>query len=220
MLREMVTRPVSAAVALVELPLVAKQTLEEANELLAASRRKIEDMDRQTNDAIEQAERMNDLLARVVKLTEPLEMAQRGGDLIGGALKRAIFGDEPLDVPRRPDARPADAAIEAEVAPEIEVVEHDETVPASDGVHSASAAPAETEPTPEPVPEPAPQPVPEPAPDPVPEPVPDPQPEPAPGPQAVSQPEDEADSAQPGEPGDRWRPRGDLRAVPDPPQPD
>ena len=48
---------------------------------------------------------MNELLGRVVKLTEPLERAQRGGEYVAGELKKAIFGAE-------------QAAIEAEVAVE------------------------------------------------------------------------------------------------------
>jgi hypothetical protein len=51
---------------------------------------------------------MNELLARVVKLTEPIERAQRGGEYVGERLKRAIFGDEAA----------AEAAIEAEVVTE------------------------------------------------------------------------------------------------------
>ena len=62
-------------------------------------------MRRQADQALEQAERMNELLGRVVKLTEPLERAQRGGEYVAGELKKAIFGAE-------------QAAIEAEVAVE------------------------------------------------------------------------------------------------------
>ena len=51
-------------------------------------------MRRQADTALEQAERMNELLARVVKLTEPMERAQRGGEYVAEGLKRAIFGAE------------------------------------------------------------------------------------------------------------------------------
>jgi hypothetical protein len=224
-LREIVTRPVEATFALIELPIALKRTLDETNELIATSRRKIEDMDRQTNDAILQAERMNELFARVVKLTEPLEMAQRGGDIISGALKRAIFGDEPYEPRVTREAAPGEPAIEAEAVPEADVVQREEHV-AGDGVHSARAPEAETEPgpvtvpepTPDPVPDPQPGPVriPEPAPDPVPEPTPDPAPEPTPDPQPEPAP-DQPVAAPESAPGDDWRPRGDLRAVPDPP---
>ena len=37
---------------------------------------------------------MNELLGRVVKLTEPLERAQRGGEYVAERLKKAIFGAE------------------------------------------------------------------------------------------------------------------------------
>ena len=93
MLRELVTRPISAVVALIELPVTMQRSLKQANDLMDASRRQLEAMQRQTEDALEQAERMNDLLGRVVKLTEPLEIAQRGSEYVGGRLKRALFGE-------------------------------------------------------------------------------------------------------------------------------
>jgi hypothetical protein len=71
-----------------------ERSIREANELMEVSRRQLEVMRRQADQALEQAERMNELLARVVKLTEPLERAQRGGEYIGEQLKRAIFGAE------------------------------------------------------------------------------------------------------------------------------
>ena len=37
---------------------------------------------------------MNELLARVVKLTEPLEKAQRGGEYVAEGLKRVMLGEE------------------------------------------------------------------------------------------------------------------------------
>jgi hypothetical protein len=51
-------------------------------------------MRRQADEALAQAERMNELLGRVVKLTEPIERAQRGGEQFADGLKRAIFGAE------------------------------------------------------------------------------------------------------------------------------
>ena len=68
--------------------------MREANELMEVSRRQVELMRRQADEALEQAERMNDLLGRLVRLTEPLEKAQRGGEVAAGVLKRAIFGEE------------------------------------------------------------------------------------------------------------------------------
>jgi hypothetical protein len=92
MLRELVTRPISAVLALIELPVTMQRSLRQANDLMEASRRQLEAMQHQTEEALEQAERMNDLLGRVVRLTEPIEMAQRGSEYVGGRLKRAIFG--------------------------------------------------------------------------------------------------------------------------------
>ena len=100
MLTEIVTRPVKAAVALVELPLTAKRSLDEVNQLMEVSRRQLEAMQRQTDSALDQAERMNELLARVVKLTEPIEKAQRGGEYFAEGLRRMIFGEDQA----RPDA--------------------------------------------------------------------------------------------------------------------
>ena len=110
MLRELITWPISAARTAVSLPRAMERSVREANDLMEGSREQLEVMRRQADQALEQAERMNELLARVVKLTEPLEKAQRGGELVGETLKRAIFGAE-------------QAAIEAEaVAEEAEVV--------------------------------------------------------------------------------------------------
>ena len=93
-LTQLVTKPIRAAVALIELPLTARRSLEEVTELMEISRRQLEAMQRQTDTALNQAERMNDLLARVVRLTEPLERAQRGGEYVVGGLKQMIFGEE------------------------------------------------------------------------------------------------------------------------------
>ncbi len=95
-LTELVTRPVQAVVALIELPLTARRSLEEVNELMEVSRRQLETMQRQTDSALDQAQRMNELLARVVRLTEPIEKAQRGSEYVAGGLRRVIFGDDPV----------------------------------------------------------------------------------------------------------------------------
>ena len=95
MLTELVTKPFRAVVALVELPLTARRSLEEVNQLIEVSRRQLEAMQRQTDSALDQAERMNELLSRVVKLTEPIEKAQRGGEYVADGLKRVIFGEGP-----------------------------------------------------------------------------------------------------------------------------
>ena len=120
MLRELITRPISLARTAIDLPRKMQRSIREANELMEISREQLDVMRRQADQALEQAERMNQLLARVVKLTEPLERAQRGGEYVGEALKRAIFGDEA-------------AAIEAEV-----VVEDDE-VPGAEARAPGSA---------------------------------------------------------------------------------
>jgi uncharacterized protein YoxC len=93
-LRELITRPMSSFVALLELPRTMERSMREANELMEASRRQVESMRRQADDALQQAERMNDLLARIVRLTEPLEKAQRGGEMAAGLMKRVILGEE------------------------------------------------------------------------------------------------------------------------------
>jgi uncharacterized protein YoxC len=114
-LTELVTRPVQAVVALIELPVTARKSLEEVNELLEVSRRQLEAMERQTGNALDQAERMNELLTRVVRLTEPLEKAQRGGEYVADGLKRVIFGD-PVAGVEGTAQRVERAAAEAELA--------------------------------------------------------------------------------------------------------
>jgi hypothetical protein len=94
MLREMVTWPISMARAAIELPRAMERNIREANDLMEVSREQLEVMRRQADQALEQAERMNELLARVVRLTEPLERAQRSGEYVGERLKRALFGPE------------------------------------------------------------------------------------------------------------------------------
>jgi hypothetical protein len=110
MVRELVTWPISMARAAIDLPRTMRRSINEANDLMEGSREQLEVMRRQADQALEQAERMNQLLARVVRLTEPLERAQRGGEYVGERLKRAIFGDE---------GAVEEAAIEAEIEAEI-----------------------------------------------------------------------------------------------------
>jgi multidrug resistance efflux pump len=102
-IRELITKPISMARAAIDLPRTMERSIREANDLMEVSRKQLEVMRRQADQALEQAERMNELLGRVVKLTEPLERAQRGGEYVAGELKKAIFGAE-------------QATIEAEVA--------------------------------------------------------------------------------------------------------
>ena len=119
MLRELVTQPFKTVVALIELPGTVHRSLRQANDLMEQSQRQLEAIETQTDEALKQAERMNDLLTKVVKLTEPLEYAQRGSEHVAGRLKRALFGEEleqaeqaVVDAgrrpptPRRPPARP------------------------------------------------------------------------------------------------------------------
>ncbi len=117
MLRELVTLPFSVARAAIELPRSMQRSIDEANDLMEISREQLELIRRQADQALEQAERMNVLLARVVKLTEPLERAQRGGEYVGGALKRAIFGEEERALEAEARALDAEeAAVDAEEA--------------------------------------------------------------------------------------------------------
>ena len=88
--------------AMIKLPRSMERSIREANELMEVSRAQLDVMRRQADQALEQAEKMNELLARMVKLTEPLERAQRGGEYVGGRLKRAILGaDDAGDVADR-----------------------------------------------------------------------------------------------------------------------
>jgi hypothetical protein len=111
--------------AAIELPRSMERSIREANDLMEISREQLEVMRRQADQALDQAERMNELLARVVRLTEPLERAQRSGEYVGERLKRALFG---------PEEEGERVAIDAEVV----VEETAEAVEASD-------PPAETE---------------------------------------------------------------------------
>jgi hypothetical protein len=116
-LREIISWPISMARTAIELPRAMERSIREANDLMEVSREQLDVMRRQADQALEQAERMNELLGRVVRLTEPLERAQRSGEYVGERLKRAIFGPEEA----------ARASIDAEViAEERAVVEQPE----------------------------------------------------------------------------------------------
>jgi hypothetical protein len=93
-LRELITWPISMTRAVIELPRAMERSIREANDLMEVSREQLDVMRRQADQALEQAEKMNELLARVVRLTEPLERAQRGGEYVGGRLKRALLGED------------------------------------------------------------------------------------------------------------------------------
>jgi hypothetical protein len=106
-LTELVTKPVRAVVAIIELPITARRSLEEVNQLLEVSRRQLEAMQRQTDSA------------RVVRLTEPIEKAQRGGEYVADGLKRVIFGEPQVDNAERADQverRVEEVTSEAELA--------------------------------------------------------------------------------------------------------
>ena len=111
-----------------------ERSIREANDLMEVSREQLEVMRKQADEALEQAERMNELLGRVVRLTEPLERAQRGGEYAAERLKRAIFGPEEA----------AQASIDAEViAEERALVEQPE---APVGPEEAPARPPDPSP--------------------------------------------------------------------------
>jgi hypothetical protein len=111
-LREIISWPISMARTAIELPRAMERSIREANDLMEVSREQLEVMRRQADEALEQAERMNELLGRVVRLTEPLERAQRGAEYVGEGLKRAIFGPEEA----------ARASIDAEIIAEERAV--------------------------------------------------------------------------------------------------
>ncbi|HMA27182.1 MAG: hypothetical protein ACM33U_04650 [Solirubrobacterales bacterium] len=131
MLQELVTWPISMARAAIELPRTMERSIREANDLMEVSRKQLEVMRRQADQALEQAERMNELLGRVVRLTEPLERAQRGGEYVGERLKRAIFGAEEA----------AEAALEAADHAEEAVEDAEEAGGDADARARASATP-------------------------------------------------------------------------------
>jgi hypothetical protein len=101
-LRELITKPISMVNAVLDLPRTMERSVRQANELMDVSQEQLEVMRRQADEALAQAERMNDLLARLVKLTEPLEKAQRGGEFVSEQLKRVLLGD--ADEARRVEA--------------------------------------------------------------------------------------------------------------------
>lgn len=140
MIRELITRPIQAANALIELPWTINRSLRQANDLMEASRRQLEVMQRQTDEALVHAERMNEMLSKVVRLTEPIEMAAKGGEYAAGALKRVIFGA--VEDAEMAAGHAETAAIEAEDAASHadHAVEH-----AADHADDASEASEEAE---------------------------------------------------------------------------
>jgi hypothetical protein len=123
-LREIISWPISMARTAVDLPRAMERSIREANELMEVSREQLEVMRRQADEALEQAERMNELLGRVVRITEPIERAQRGGEYAAERLKRAIFGPEEAAARASIDAEVI--AEEAAVAEQGEVAEEQE----------------------------------------------------------------------------------------------
>jgi len=116
-LRELITKPISTINAVLDLPRSMQRSVRQANELMDVSQEQLEVMRRQADEALAQAERMNDLLARLVKLTEPLEKAQRGGEFVGEQLKRVLLGEEANAAAHQVEAEvevEADAEAEAE----------------------------------------------------------------------------------------------------------
>jgi hypothetical protein len=135
-LREIISWPISMARTAIDLPRSMERSIREANELMEVSREQLEVMRRQANEALEQAERMNELLGRVVRLTEPLERAQRGAEYVGEGLKRAIFG---------PEEAVARASIDAEVIAEERALSDDMPPAEETAVAEQPEAPAEQE---------------------------------------------------------------------------
>jgi hypothetical protein len=152
-LREIISWPISAARRAIELPRSMERSIREANELMEVSREQLEVMRRQADEALQQAERMNDLLGRVVRLTEPLERAQRGGEYAAERLKRALFGPEEA----------ARVSIDAEViAEETAVTQATDEAALSEAAEETAVAeqpeaPAEQESAPVSPPDPSPE---------------------------------------------------------------
>jgi hypothetical protein len=117
-LRELITKPISMINSVLDLPRSMQRSVRQANELMDISQEQLEVMRRQADEALAQAERMNDLLARLVKLTEPLEKAQRGGEFVSEQLKRVLLGEE-ADAA----ARQVEAEVEVDADPEAEAEE-------------------------------------------------------------------------------------------------
>ena len=143
-IREIVTKPVGAVVALIELPGQVNRSLRQAEEMMEASRRQLEAMQYQTDSALEQAEKMNDLLTKVVKLTEPIEKAQRGGEYVAGGLKRALFGlERAVDDAEQAAIDAERAAIDSEdAAEEAEIIEAEVRQAGGDGPLSLTSRPS------------------------------------------------------------------------------
>ena len=112
-----------------------ERSVRQANELMDVSQEQLDVMRRQADEALAQAERMNDLLARLVKLTEPLEKAQRGGEFVSEQLKRVLLGEEAeaeaaADRAEKAANRAAAIADRAEAEVEVEVeAEAEESAP-------------------------------------------------------------------------------------------
>jgi hypothetical protein len=117
-LRQLITKPISMVSGLIDFPRTMERSVRQANELMDVSQEQLEVMRRQADEALAQAERMNDLLARLVKLTEPLEKAQRGGEFVSEQLKRVLLGEEVDAAARRVEAEVEAAEVEAEVEAE------------------------------------------------------------------------------------------------------
>jgi uncharacterized membrane protein YgaE (UPF0421/DUF939 family) len=118
-LRELITRPISMINSVLDLPRSMQRSVRQANELMDVSQEQLEVMRRQADEALAQAERMNDLLARLVKLAEPIEKAQRGGEFVGEQLKRVLLGEAAEAEMRRVEAE-VEAEVEADVEAEAE----------------------------------------------------------------------------------------------------
>jgi hypothetical protein len=121
-LRELISRPISMINSVLDLPRSMQRSVRQANELMDVSQEQLEVMRRQADEALAQAERMNDLLAKLVKLTEPLEKAQRGGEFVGEQLKRVLLG-EATEAEAEAAVRRVEAEVEAEIETEAEAEE-------------------------------------------------------------------------------------------------
>jgi hypothetical protein len=122
-LKELITKPISTLTAVLEFPRTMERSVRQANELMDVSQDQLEVMRRQADEALAQAERMHDLLARLVKLTEPIEKAQRGGEFVSEQLKRVLLGEAAAAAERakaeanRAEAEADRAEAEAEADP-------------------------------------------------------------------------------------------------------
>lgn len=126
--------PISIVNRVLDLPRTMERSVRQANELMDVSQEQLDVMRRQADEALAQAERMNDLLARLVKLTEPLEKAQRGGEFVSEQLKRVLLGEAEAEAVRRggsageAEEPPVSRLVEAEVEVEAEA-EAEESAP-------------------------------------------------------------------------------------------